>query len=101
MTSLSTLTIADAREMLRAGEVTSRRITEDCLAAIEGAGALNAFVTTTADKALAMAEAADTRRANGDDGDLLGIPLGIKDLYCTAGVRSQAASHILDGFVPP
>ena len=101
MTSLSTLTIADAREMLRAGEVTSRRITEDCLAAIEAAGALNAFVTTTADKALAMAEAADTRRANGDDGDLLGIPLGIKDLYCTAGVRSQAASHILDGFVPP
>jgi aspartyl-tRNA(Asn)/glutamyl-tRNA(Gln) amidotransferase subunit A len=101
MTSLSTLTIADAREMLRAGEVTSRRITEDCLAAIEGAGALNAFVTTTADKALAMAEAADTRRANGDDGDLLGIPLGIKDLYCTAGVRSQAASQILDGFVPP
>jgi len=100
MSSLSTLTIADAREMLRAGEVTSRRITEDCLAAIEGAGALNAFVTTTADKALAMAEAADTRRANGDDGDLLGIPLGIKDLYCTAGVRSQAASKILDGFTP-
>jgi aspartyl-tRNA(Asn)/glutamyl-tRNA(Gln) amidotransferase subunit A len=101
MGDLSSLTIADAREMMRAGETTSRRITEDCLAAIEGAGALNAFVTTTADKALAMAEAADTRRANGDDGDLLGIPLGIKDLYCTAGVRSQAASHILDGFVPP
>ena len=101
MSSLSTLTIADARDMLRAGEVTSRRITEDCLVAIEDAGALNAFVTTTADKALAMAEAADQRRTNGDDGDLLGIPLGIKDLYCTAGVRSQAASHILDGFVPP
>ena len=101
MNDLSTLTIADARDMLRAGEVTSRRITEDCLAAIAGAGALNAFVTTTADKALAMAEAADQRRTNGDDGDLLGIPLGIKDLYCTAGVRSQAASHILDGFVPP
>ena len=76
MASLATLTIADAREMLRAGEATSRRITEDCLAAIESAGALNAFVTTTADKALAMAEAADTRRVNGDDGDLLGIPLG-------------------------
>ncbi len=101
MNDLSTLTIADARDMLRAGEVTSRRITEDCLVAIEDAGALNAFVTTTADKALAMAEAADQRRTNGDDGDLLGIPLGIKDLYCTAGVRSQAASHILDGFVPP
>ena len=93
MNDLSTLTIADARDMLRAGEVTSRRITEDCLAAIEDAGALNAFVTTTADKALAMAEAADQRRASGDDADLLGIPLGIKDLYCTEGVRSQAASR--------
>ena len=101
MTSLSTLTIADARDMLRAGETTSRRITEDCLGAIAEAGALNAFVTVTADKALAMAEAADQRRANGDDADLLGIPLGIKDVYCTAGVRSQAASHILDGFTPP
>ena len=99
--TLASLTIADARELLRAGDITSRQITEDCLAAIAGAGALNAFVTPTADKALAMAEAADQRRANGDDGDLLGIPLGIKDLYCTAGVRSQAASQILDGFVPP
>jgi aspartyl-tRNA(Asn)/glutamyl-tRNA(Gln) amidotransferase subunit A len=101
MTSLSTLTIADARDMLRAGETTARQITEDCLAAIEGAGALNAFVTVTADKALAMAEAADQRRANGDDGDLLGIPLGIKDVYCTQGVRSQAGSHILENFIPP
>ena len=49
MSNLSTLTIADAREMLRAGEVTSRQIAEDCLAAIEQAGALNAFVTVTAD----------------------------------------------------
>jgi aspartyl-tRNA(Asn)/glutamyl-tRNA(Gln) amidotransferase subunit A len=101
MSKLSTLTIADAREMLRAGETTSRAITEDCLAAIEQAGALNAFATVTADKALAMADAADQRRASGDDGDLLGIPLGIKDVYCTEGVRSQAASKILDGFTPP
>jgi aspartyl-tRNA(Asn)/glutamyl-tRNA(Gln) amidotransferase subunit A len=101
MSDLSTLTITDAREMLRAGDVTSREITGDCLDAITGSGPLNAFVSVTADKALAMAEAADQRRANGDDGDLLGIPLGIKDVYCTAGVRSQAASHILDGFVPP
>jgi len=101
MAALSTLTIADAREMLRAGETTSREITEDCLAAIAGAGALNAFVTVTADKALAMADAADQRRAAGDESDLLGIPLGIKDVYCTAGVRSQAASRILDGFTPP
>ncbi|HEY5597228.1 MAG TPA: Asp-tRNA(Asn)/Glu-tRNA(Gln) amidotransferase subunit GatA [Kiloniellales bacterium] len=101
MTSLSTLTIADARALLRSGETTSRRITEDCLAAIAQAGALNAFVTTTADKALAMAEAADRRRASGDDTDLLGIPIGIKDVYCTQGVRSQAWSHILEGFIPP
>jgi len=101
MSGLSTLTIADAREMLRAGETTSRAITEDCLSAIAGAGALNAFVTVTADKALAMADASDQRRAAGDDSDLLGIPLGIKDVYCTAGVRSQAASKVLDGFTPP
>jgi len=101
VTRLASLTVSDARELLRAGEVTSRAITEDCLAAIEGAGALNAFVTVTADKALAMADAADQRRATGDEGDLLGIPLGIKDVYCTAGVRSQAASKILDGFTPP
>jgi len=101
MTNLATLTIADARELLRAGEVTSRQITEDCLAAIGEAQALNAFVTVTADKALAMSEAADGRREAGDDSDLLGIPLGIKDLYCTEGVKSQAASKILDGFTPP
>ena len=101
MASLASLTISDAREMLRAGEVTSRRITEDCLAAIEAAGALNAFVQVTADKALAMADAADQRREAGDEGDLLGIPLGVKDVYCTAGVTSQAASKILTGFRPP
>jgi len=101
MTSPSTLTIADARDMLRTGEVTSRAITEDCLAAIAEASALNAFVTVTADKALAMADAADQRRAAGDDTSLLGIPLGIKDVYCTEGVRSQAASRILEGFTPP
>ena len=100
MSNLATLTIADARDMLRAGDTTSRQITEDCLAAVEQSGPLNAFIGVTADKALAMAEAADQRRANGDDTDLLGIPLGIKDLYCTAGVRTQAASKILDGFTP-
>ncbi|HUF86455.1 MAG TPA: Asp-tRNA(Asn)/Glu-tRNA(Gln) amidotransferase subunit GatA [Thermohalobaculum sp.] len=101
MASLATLTIADARELMREGEVTARQITEDCLADIEAAGALNAFVHLTADKALAMADAADQRRAAGDDADLLGIPLGIKDLYCTAGVPSQAASRILANFRPP
>jgi aspartyl-tRNA(Asn)/glutamyl-tRNA(Gln) amidotransferase subunit A len=101
MAGLATLTIADARELLRAGEVTARQITEDCLAAIEAARPLNAFVHVTSDKALAMADAADQRRAAGDEGDLLGIPLGVKDVYCTAGVPSQAASRILTGFRPP
>ena len=100
MTDLAKLTISDARDMLRAGEVTSRQITEDCLTAIGDASALNAFVTVTADKALAMADTADQRRASGDDSDMLGIPLGIKDVYCTDGVRSQAASKILDRFTP-
>jgi len=98
---LARLTITEARDRLRSGEITSRMVTEHCIAAIEKAGTLNAFVTIAADRALAMAETADRRRDNGEDGALLGIPLGIKDVFCTDGVRSQAASRILDGFTPP
>ena len=69
-------------------------------AAIEGARALNAFVVETPDQAVAMAKASDERRAKGEVGPLEGIPLGIKDLFCTEGVASQAASRILEGFRP-
>ena len=99
--SLADLTIAGARDLLAKGETTSRKITAACLEAIEKASALNAFVTVTADRALEMADAADARRAAGENNPLLGIPLGIKDVFCTEGVRSQAASAVLEGFVPP
>ncbi|MGR3322035.1 MAG: Asp-tRNA(Asn)/Glu-tRNA(Gln) amidotransferase subunit GatA [Pseudooceanicola sp.] len=99
MTELNTLKIAEARDALRKGEVTSVELTEACLSAIEGAGALNAFVHHTPDIARDQAKAADAH--NGADAPSLnGIPLGIKDLFCTKGVPSQAASHILNGFRP-
>ncbi|MGH6937231.1 MAG: amidase, partial [Methylocella sp.] len=69
--------------------------------AIENARTLNAFIVETPDKALAMARQADARIAKGEALPLAGIPLGIKDLYCTEGVQTTAGSHILEGFVPP
>jgi len=100
MSELSKLTIAAARDKLRAKEVTSVELTEACLGAIDGAGALNAFVHHTPELALEQAKAADARIAGGDAPDMCGIPLGIKDLFCTKGVPSQAASKILEGFKP-
>ena len=97
--SLNSLTIADARDALAKGDLTSVELTKACLAAIDGAGALNAFVHKTPEIALAQASAADARRGS-QVGALNGIPLGIKDLYCTKGVPSQAASNILAGFKP-
>ena len=99
--AISSLTIAEARDRLRKGEITAREITEACLAAIEAAAPLNAVVTVTAEKALTMADAADARRRAGENGDLLGIPIGVKDVFCTEGVRTQAASGVLENFVPP
>ncbi|WP_432449481.1 Asp-tRNA(Asn)/Glu-tRNA(Gln) amidotransferase subunit GatA [Aliiroseovarius marinus] len=100
MTDLNKLTIADARDALRKGDVTSAEITDACLTEIEGAGALGAFVHNTPDLAREQAKAADARLQAGDAPDMCGIPLGIKDLFCTKGVPSQAASKILDGFTP-
>ncbi len=99
--ALNTLTIHEARDKLRAGEITAAELTEACLSAIEAAGALNAFVHPTPEIARAQAKAADERlRASEEAPALTGIPLGIKDLFCTKGVPSQAASAILDGFRP-
>lgn len=100
MTELNRLTIADARDALRNGEVTSVELTEACLGAVESAGALNAFVHHTPDLARQQAQAADARIRGGDAPAMCGIPLGIKDLFCTKGVPSQAASRILQGFLP-
>ena len=100
MADLNKLTIAAARDALRKGDVTSAELTEACLTEIEGAGALGAFVHHTPEAARAQAEAADKRIKAGDAPDMCGIPLGIKDLFCTKGVPSQAASNILKGFKP-
>ena len=100
MTDLNKLTIASARDALRKGDVSSAELTDAYLGAIEGAGALNAFVHNTPEVARAQAAAADARIKSGDAPDMCGIPLGIKDLFCTKGVNSQAASGILEGFKP-
>ncbi len=100
MSDLTKLTIAQARDAMRKGETTSAEITSACLKAIEGADALGAFVHNTPDLATEQAKAADARIKTGDAPDMCGIPLGIKDLFCTKGVPSQAASRILEGFKP-
>ena len=85
---------------MRAGEVTAVELTEACLSAVDGAGALNAFVHRTAEIAMEQARAADARLAAGDAPAMCGIPIGVKDLFCTEGVPSQAGSGILEGFRP-
>jgi aspartyl-tRNA(Asn)/glutamyl-tRNA(Gln) amidotransferase subunit A len=100
MTQLNQLTIAAARDALRRGETTAVELTQACLTAIEAADALGAFVHKTPDIAMERARAADARLQAGDAPAMCGIPVGIKDLFCTEGVASQAASRILDGFRP-
>lgn len=100
MSELTKMTIADARDKLAAKEITAVELTQSCLDAIEAADALGAFVHKTPEIALDQAKAADARIASGTAAPMTGIPLGIKDLFCTKGVNSQAASAILDGFKP-
>lgn len=100
MSKLNEMGLAEARDALRAGETTSKELTQACLSAIEASGALNAFVHKTPEIALERAAAADARLAQGDAPAMCGLPIGIKDLFCTKGVASQAGSRILQGFVP-
>ena len=100
MTNANRLTIAEARDALRAGDLTSVELTDACLGAIDAAGALNAFVHHTPDMARDMARAADARIKAGDAAPMTGIPVGIKDVFCVRGVPSQAGSRILQGFTP-
>ena len=96
----NTLTVAAARDALRKRELSAVDLTMACLTAMDAGDDLNAFVHKTPEIALAQARAADARLAAGAAPDLCGIPLGIKDLFCTKGVASQAASNILRGFKP-
>ena len=100
MTDLTSLTLAQARDALQNKDFTATELAEAHLSAIERARALNAFVLETPDRARDMARAADARLARGEGGPLEGLPLGIKDLFCTAGVRTTACSRMLENFVP-
>jgi aspartyl-tRNA(Asn)/glutamyl-tRNA(Gln) amidotransferase subunit A len=101
MTDLTKLTIAEARTALANKEFTAVELADAHLSAIERARALNAFVVETPDKARAMAAAADVRIGRGEARPLEGIPIAVKDMFCTEGVATSACSHILDRFVPP
>ena len=100
MTSLTKLTLKAALSGLADKSFSSVEITQAHIDAIEKARGLNAYVLETPDKALEMARASDERRKSGHAGALEGAPLGIKDLFCTQGVRSTACSNILGNFVP-
>jgi len=100
MADLLSLSAVEARDALDAGEVSAPELTGAYLAAIEETGALNNYVAVTADKAMEMAEASQARIKAGEAGLIEGIPVGVKDLFCTAGVASTACSKILEGFTP-
>jgi aspartyl-tRNA(Asn)/glutamyl-tRNA(Gln) amidotransferase subunit A len=101
MTELTSLTIAEARDKLKAKAFSAAELTAAYVDAMDKARVLNAYVAETPGDAHAMAKASDVRLARGEGGELEGIPLGIKDLFATKGVHTQACSHILNGFKPP
>ena len=95
-------TLAGALAALNEGAISAEELTRAHVAAVEALNPkLNAFITTTSEKALDAARASDARRARGEAGPLEGIPLAIKDLFCTEGVRTTAGSKILGNFIPP
>ena len=94
------LTLAEARDKLKAKEITSAELTDAYIAEMEAGRELNAYVLETAEKARDMAKASDAKLAKGEGGAIEGVPLGIKDLFCTKDVRSMACSHILEGYTP-
>ena len=101
MTDLTELGVKALRDGIATGDFSAREAAEAFNAAVEQASALNAFIVTTPDHALAAADAIDAKRAKGEDlGKMGGVPIGMKDLFCTDGVQTTAASHILEGFVP-
>jgi aspartyl-tRNA(Asn)/glutamyl-tRNA(Gln) amidotransferase subunit A len=100
LTNLTDLTVAEIRDGFRAGGFSAREVASAFNANVAAAKALNAFIVETPDRALAAADAADAARAAGDLKALSGVPLGMKDLFCTEGVQTTAASHMLEGFTP-
>jgi aspartyl-tRNA(Asn)/glutamyl-tRNA(Gln) amidotransferase subunit A len=101
MSDLTDFTLAEARDAVHSRKVSSKELTAAFVKAVAAARPLNAFVTETPEKALEMAIASDVRIAHGEARPLEGLPLAIKDLFCTKGVRTTAGSNILSSFVPP
>ena len=101
MGELSKLTISAARDQLKKGTITAVELTNDCLSTAKKAAVLNAFCMITEELALHQAAMADKRIAGKKWQALTGIPLGVKDIFCTKGIKAQAASKILTGFIPP
>jgi aspartyl-tRNA(Asn)/glutamyl-tRNA(Gln) amidotransferase subunit A len=100
VSELTALTLAEARDGLKKKSFSAAELAQAHRAAIEKARALNAYVLETAERAADMARASDARIAKGEARPLEGIPLGVKDMFCTADVRTTACSHILDNFEP-
>lgn len=100
MNQLCNLTLAQALEGLNKGEFTSEELTLAYLERMELHRSLNAYITETPEDAISMAKASDARRVKGEAGLLEGIPLGIKDLFCTQGIRTTAGSKILENYIP-
>ncbi len=99
-TPVTHLGLAEARDLLAARKLSARELAEAHIEGLHEIRELNLFITETPEKALAMAEAADQRLGKGEGRPLEGLPLGIKDLFCTEGVLTTAGSHILEGFKP-
>ena len=101
MSDLTELGVAAIRDGVAAGEFSAVEVAAAFNANVAAAGALNAFIIATPDKALDAAKATDARRAAGQPLGLMGgVPIGMKDLFATKGVQTTAASHILEGFIP-
>lgn len=100
MTDLTKMKIAEARDLMKKGDLSSRELTEAHIAAVDASDSLNAYIVKTPEIALAAADAADAKIKAGEQKGMTGIPVGIKDLFATKGVHTQACSHILDGFKP-
>ena len=100
MTEFTNLTLAEARDGLRAKKFSASELAQAHVRAVEKARDLNAYILETPERAAEMAKASDARIAKGEAGPLEGIPLAVKDLFCTKGIRTTACSRILENFVP-
>ena len=99
--NLTELGIKDSRDLLKTKQISATELTKAYIKNIEESSKLNAFIEKTFDKAMMQANEADKIIGTESQKSLCGIPLGIKDLFCCKDVKTQAASDILDNFVPP